>query len=310
MSTVVVTQTSQLSRLNRHSIWLAIRPKTLTAALVPLVVSASLVYALGFVIDWQVIFLAGGASFLIQIATNLLNDAIDFKKGADTAERIGPTRVTQSGLMSQNSVMLIGLFCLLGALLLGIPLFIKGGWPILVIGLFSLFLAYGYTGGPWPLAYKGFGDLFVILFFGVIAVTGLVYLQIDQWPLPAVIAGLQVGFLATVLIAVNNARDIEGDRRANKLTLAARWGVRFARFEILGLFVLAFALNFYWSFAFGWWFVWITLLAVPAAQSTLQIIFKNQPSAIYNQALVKAAKCHLLFGILLSIGMGTRLWFS
>jgi 1,4-dihydroxy-2-naphthoate octaprenyltransferase len=280
---------------------MAARPKTLTAAIVPLFVSSALVRALGFSLDVGVIVCAGAASVMIQIATNLLNDAIDFKKGADTHERLGPVRVTQSGLMSPRAVMIAGLLCLFAALLFGIPLLLKGGIPILLIGLVSLFLAYSYTGGPFPLAYLGLGDLFVILFFGIIAVSGLVYLHTGQWLFEALVAGLQVGFLATVLIAVNNARDIAGDVKANKKTLAVRFGIRFVRWEITLLFIFAQALNLYWIVQFQWWTVALTLLASPLMLKTVKIIWRENPSPVYNSALVVAAKCQLIFGIILAL---------
>lgn len=286
-----------------RSALLAVRPKTLTAALVPLVVSTALTHTLGRAVDWSVVGLAGMASFLIQIATNLFNDAIDFAKGADTEARIGPARVTQRGLISGRAVMNAAILCVAGALLCGVPLVVKGGVPILAIGIVSLVLAYAYTGGPHPLAYRGLGDLFVVLFFGIIAVSGLVYLHTGEWLISATVAGAQVGFLATVLLAINNARDIEGDRAAQKWTLPARFGITFARWEIALLFGGAYLLNLYWSSVYGWWSVWGTLLALPLVVSVMRLVWRTPPSPLYNEALGQAAKAHLLFGGLLAIGM-------
>ena len=290
------------SQLRFKNFILAIRPKTLTAAIVPLLVSSGLVLALGQPFDVSVLLCAGGASIFIQIATNLLNDAIDFKKGADTKDRIGPTRVTQSGLLEARQVMAMGFVCLAAAVVLGIPLLIKGGIPILLIGLVSVFLAYSYTGGPFPLAYLGLGDLFVILFFGIIAVSGLTYLHTGEWSMDGFVAGLQTGFLATTLIAVNNGRDIAGDKLANKKTLAVRFGSSFVRGEILILFILAMGLNLYWSLVHGWYWIWLSALALPKMRQTIYIVFKHPPSPVYNQALASAAQSHILFGVLLSLG--------
>ena len=291
-----------------NSVWLAIRPKTLTAAMAPLVASTALVCGLGYPVNWIVIICAGLCSLSIQIATNLINDAIDFKKGADTHERLGPVRVTQSGLMSSQHVMFTGILFLLFAMFCGIPLVAIGGKPIIAIGVVSIFLAYAYTGGPFPLAYLGLGDVFVVLFFGVIAVSGLVFLQTGNWLWESVVAGLQVGFLATVLIAVNNARDIVGDKLVHKRTLAVRWGVQFVRWEIALLFLSTLAMNIFWVWKHNWWGVWLTLLAIPTMVQVLNIVWRNSPSAVYNRALALSAKVHAMFTVLLSIGIFCSLY--
>ncbi len=193
--------------------WLfAFRFKTLTAAVVPIVVGTTLTMSLGYPTQTWITLCALLASLCIQIGTNLINDAMDFKKGADTHERIGPARITQSGKANFKSVMLLGVCFFLLALAFGIPLATKGGPPIVAIGLLSLLCGYAYTGGPYPLAYHGLGDLFVILFFGVIAVSGMTFLHTNEWHLEALVAGLQIGSLATILIAINNFRDSSGDR--------------------------------------------------------------------------------------------------
>jgi 1,4-dihydroxy-2-naphthoate octaprenyltransferase len=175
---------------------------------------------------------------LIQIATNFINDALDFKKGADTGERVGPLRVTAAGLLSADTVMQGAWVCLILAALCGIPLLYRGGWPMLLVGLASIVAAYAYTGGPYPLAYHGLGELFVILFFGFVAVGGTFYAHSLQLTRSALLAGFATGSLAAVLIVINNLRDIDSDRRSNKRTLAARFGERFARAEVV-FFALA-----------------------------------------------------------------------
>src|SRR5688572_15636363 len=126
-------------------------------------------------VRWGMFACALAGAVLIQTATNFINDALDFKKGADTSERLGPIRVTQAGLIGPSTVMRAAFICLFGAALCGIPLILRGGWPIVIIGLVSMVMAYAYTGGPYPLAYHGLGELFVILFFGLIAVGGTYY---------------------------------------------------------------------------------------------------------------------------------------
>ncbi len=202
---------------------LALRPKTLTAALVPVVVASALVIAEAHEFQLYLSVCALLSAMFIQIGTNFVNDAIDFKKGADDEKRIGPTRMTQSGRLSHRSVLMGGIICFFIAALFGIPLVIAGGWVIVMIGLISILCGYIYTGGPYPLAYVGLGDLFVIIFFGLVAVMGTFFLHAHSFSIGSIIAGLQVGMLSTVLIAVNNLRDSPLDKLVNKITLAVRF---------------------------------------------------------------------------------------
>lgn len=284
------------------ALFLSLRPKTLTAAIVPIAVGSALVVAMGEEFLWWVSFYALLASLFIQMATNLFNDVIDFKKGADSQSRIGPTRVTQKGLVPEKWVWFFAIFFLALALGVGVILVMRGGWPIFWIGLISLFLAYAYTGGPYPLAYKGLGDLFVFLFFGLIAVTGLVYLHTLSWPREAFIAGAQVGLLSTILIVVNNMRDAEEDKKVGKMTLAARFGLGFSRMEVLTLTVSAYLLLFYWLSESHTWAFFLPLVVLPMSVRLLLNLWRHPPSSIYNEFLARAAFQHLLFGISLSIG--------
>lgn len=284
--------------------FLALRPKTLTAALVPIGLASFLAHHEGFAVSKLVLFAALWSSFLIQIATNLFNDAIDFEKGADTKDRIGPTRITQSGQASARQVYLAAGACLFGALLGGIYLVAQGGWPIVLIGSCSLFLAYSYTGGPFPLAYLGLGDLFVILFFGVIAVMGLYFIYSLEWSLPALVLGLQAGFLATVLIAINNLRDWQGDKKVGKKTIPVRFGESVAKYEIYFLILAPFVFQIYWvQFLSRSYWAALPLLALPLALKVLNDIRTTAPSEKYNKYLAQAAGLHLLFGLLLMVGL-------
>ncbi|WP_232468788.1 1,4-dihydroxy-2-naphthoate octaprenyltransferase [Bdellovibrio bacteriovorus] len=284
------------------SILLAFRPKTLTAALVPCVAGTALVKAIGLSWDGWVLFYALMASFLIQIGTNLVNDAVDFKKGADTEKRIGPQRITQAGILTANQVMLLGSLCFALAVLCGVPLVLKGGWVIVAIGVASVLMGYSYTAGPFPLAYLGLGDLFVIIFFGLLAVTGIVFLNTGEWLTEAFVLGLQIGLHATVLIAINNLRDHGGDRLVNKKTLAVRFGVQFSRWEIAALAFLPFVLNLYWWFEGYKIAAIVSMFALPLAVKITKNVFATEPSPAYNKFLGQAAGLHLLFGLLIAIG--------
>lgn len=284
------------------SILLAFRPKTLTAALVPCLAGTALVKAIGLSWDGWVLFYALAASFLIQIGTNLVNDAVDFKKGADTEKRIGPQRITQAGILSANQVMMLGTLCFALAVLCGIPLVLKGGWVIVAIGVASVMMGYAYTAGPFPLAYLGLGDLFVILFFGLLAVSGIVYLNTGDWMSEAFVLGLQIGLHATALIAVNNLRDHQGDRLVNKKTLAVRFGVSFSRWEIAAMSFLPFLINIYWWFEGYKIPAIVSLFALPLAIKLTKNVFTTEPGPVYNKFLAQAAGLHLVFGLLIAIG--------
>lgn len=284
------------------SLVLTARPKTLSAAVVPVVVATALVHFEGAPITPWISWCALLSAICIQIGTNFVNDAIDFQKGADGETRLGDARAAQSGWFSASAVLAMGagFFCL--ALLLGIPLVWQGGWPIVVVGLISLAMGYAYTGGPYPLAYVGLGDLFVILFFGLVAVGGVYFLQTGTLSVGAVVAGLQVGMLATVLIAINNLRDLDQDELVGKKTFAVRVGPRWGRFEVLFLIMLSFGLNLYWLEQGALLAFLFPLLALPPAFKVVSTLLTTQASRQYNRLLALAAFVHMLFGVLISVG--------
>lgn len=239
-----------------RALLLATRPKTLPAAVVPVWCGCVLAWKLsGKWSPWLGVCTLLGA-LCIQIATNFFNDAIDAAKGADTERRIGPRRVTASGLLSRRTVMAGGAGFLVLTVAFGVPLFLAAGWPVLAIGVASMYLAYGYTGGPFPLAYRGMGELFVVLFFGLVAVTGTVFIQLREWRLEALLLGGQVGLLSAVLISINNLRDRVEDAGTGKRTLAVRWGPKVARILIWLEIKGAAVLGFMWVFVgLPWLFV-------------------------------------------------------
>lgn len=280
---------------------LAARPKTLSAAVVPVLMGSALAAHEPTAVSWRMFFAALVGAVLIQIATNFINDALDFKKGTDTAERLGPLRVTSAGLLSADAVMRGAWLCLAGAALCGIPLIYRGGWPLTIVGVLSILMAYAYTGGPYPLAYHGLGELFVMLFFGLIAVGGTFYAHSLQYTTSALLAGFAAGALATVLLVINNLRDVDGDRVSNKRTMAVRFGEGFARFEIV-FFALA-------PFVAVAWMAWIrsqygflvTLIALPLALMLIARSLRSKGVAL-NRCLALAGALQWAFGLLFVIG--------
>jgi 1,4-dihydroxy-2-naphthoate octaprenyltransferase len=289
----------------RHSItpWLlAARPKTLPISFIPMMIGTFLAWQSVATIDWRLACLALFCSFFIQIGTNLVNDALDFKKGTDTEERLGPKRITQSGLLSCKQVLQGGFLCFALALLLGIPLVIKGGVPLLILLFVSVICGYIYTGGPWPLAYHGMGELFVFLFYGLISVSTVYYLQTGYVGASCLLAGTQMGLLASVPIAINNLRDIIGDELAHKKTLAVRFGKQAARLEI-SLFILApYFIGFFWLGGNYKSAALLPLLSIPLAISNVKSICSVEPSSHYNAFLGKSVLTMGIFSLLLLAG--------
>lgn len=279
---------------------LAARPRTLGAAIIPVLAGAALAFAAG-ALDPVVTTLILACAILIQIATNYFNDAIDHAKGADTAERLGPVRATSAGLLSARAMMTGGSACLVLAAVLAVPLVLRGGWPILALGLLSLILAYAYTGGPFPLAYLGLGEIFVVLFFGIFAVAGTFFLNTLEISQGSVLAGLQIGLHSSVLLAVNNLRDLETDRAANKRTLAARFGLTFARRENALLVMAPFVFGILWLPLGYLWAFLLPLVTLPLAWWLARACLEAAPARETNQLLAQAAALHASFGLLLAL---------
>ncbi len=283
--------------------WLsAVRPITLTAAAIPVFTGSVLAYALTGLFSLPLFFFSIFCSFFIQVGTNLVNDALDFQKGVDREDRLGPLRVTQAGLLNFTQVLGTGVMCFVIALLLGIPLMIVGGFPIFLLILLSVLSGYFYTGGPYPLAYLGLGDFFVFLFFGILGTMGVYYIQAQAVSFASFVLGLQIGALATLLLAINNIRDSQGDRRAHKRTIAVRYGLHIAKMEITLLLLFPFVLNGIWvffSFPFATVFPFATF---PMGVWILLSIWRHEPSELYNRFLAQAALLHFFFGTLLAVG--------
>lgn len=245
-------------------IWtMAARPKTLPAAVAPVIAGTAVAIHEGGE-HWPTAILAMITALLLQIAANFANDALDFRRGADTADRLGPTRITASGLVTADAVIRATALVLGLAVLTGLPLVVRGGWPILVLGLAAIVCAVAYTGGPFPLAYLGLGEVFVFLFFGLAAVAGTVYIQTGELTALAVATSVPIGALAVAILIVNNLRDIHTDRQAGKRTIAVRLGERGTRREFALMLVIAgVAPVVFWGIGWLNWSVVLTIIWWP-----------------------------------------------
>ncbi len=300
-----MTQTASLSPMQ---VWLmAIRPRTLPAAVAPVLVGSALALRDDtFRLLPALAALAG--SLLLQIGVNLANDYFDYAKGVDTHDRQGPLRVTQSGLISPERVRM-GMAVVFGlAALIGVYLIIAGGWPILVIGVASILSALAYSGGPFPLASHGLGDLFVFIFFGLAAVCGTYYVQALALPVGVILAAVPVGLLITAILVVNNTRDIESDARAGKRTLAVMLGERGARAEYAILLAAAYLVPIVlWLSGGATLWALLPLLSLPLAVSLAQGLYRAPGGPAMNALLARTAQLALVFSILFSIGLALRL---
>ena len=279
------------------------RPKTLWAAVSPVLIGTALaIDGGGFHL---LIFLATlTAALLIQIGTNLSNDYFDYIKGADTEERTGPVRATQAGLVSPVAMMRASVGVFGGAALLGLYLIFQGGWPIMVVGVLSILSGILYTAGPFPLGYVGLGDVFVLLFFGPVAVGGTYYLQTHSINRIAVLAGLGPGLISTAILAVNNLRDRLTDKTAGKKTLVVRLGRSFGIFEYIACVLIASLLPVFLCWITkGHYGCLISLFALyPAGRSIYAVYSKGDDPGTCNQVLEDTGKFLLLFSVLFSVG--------
>jgi 1,4-dihydroxy-2-naphthoate octaprenyltransferase len=287
----------------------AARPKTLGAAVATVLVVTVIGWRFGG--EWHP-WLAACTLFsciALQVATNWFNDAIDFVKGSDTAARLGPRRITASGVVTPKQVLTAACWMLVAATTLSVPLFLARGWPILAIGIPSLYFCYGYTGGPAPLAYRGMGELFVILFFGLVAVTGSAFVQSGQWHIEALVAGLQIGCLSTVLIAINNLRDVEEDTKSNKRTLAVRFGTTFAKWEVTGLVIVGCLMSLYWLPFYQGAVSALIFPAVVIGMFAWQIVRRvwSLPKEKLNTLLATAAKLLLVISATLCLALTMKM---
>lgn len=289
---------------NTFKIWIdASRPKTLAAAFTPVLVGAA--------IAWQheafnifATTIAFICAFLIQIGTNFANDYFDFIKGADTEERIGFTRATSAGLVSPKSMLIATIISMLLAFLFGLYLVWIGGWIILLIGILSLLFGVLYTGGPYPLGYNGLGDIFVFIFFGIIAVMGTYYINALVWSEASFWASLAVGALCTNILVINNLRDVVQDAKVGKRTLGVLFGDTALKIEYTVMLLLAFAIppHFFVKLGFNS-FIFFPFILLPIAIYLAKKVWIEKDKTKLNKVLEHTAQFMALFGILFTIGI-------
>jgi 1,4-dihydroxy-2-naphthoate octaprenyltransferase len=282
---------------------LAARPATLLVGLVPVLVGTALAAGQGRH-RWGPAAAALWGSVFLQIGSNLANDVFDHEKGADTEARLGPMRATQAGLLTPRQVKTGMVLSFALAFAAGIYLTAVAGWPIVGIGLCSIAAAVAYTGGPYPLGYNGLGEVFVFLFFGLVAVPGTVFVQAGTVLPAAWLAAIPVGSLASAVLVVNNVRDHETDRVAGKRTLAVRFGRSFG----VGMYLAFLLLS--WVSPVGLWALglarpWalLPLLTAPLGLRLWSILRSERSGPVLNQCLVGTARLLFLFGLLFAAGL-------
>ncbi|MDX1642117.1 MAG: 1,4-dihydroxy-2-naphthoate polyprenyltransferase [Balneolaceae bacterium] len=289
---------------SKFIIWLrAARPQTLAASIVPIMVGSSLAWDNHqFRIDTTLVALV--CALLIQVGTNFANDYYDFVKGADTDERIGFERATALGLVSPRAMLTATISTMALAFVIGLYLVWVGGWVILIIGILSLLFGILYTGGPFPLGYNGLGDLFVFIFFGIIAVTGTYYVNALEWSELSLLASLPVGALCVNILVVNNLRDIHQDKISGKKTLGVLFGEDMLKIEYLTLLFLAFLIPviFYHFYDYAIWIV-LPYLSLPLGWKLVKQIWYHDDKRELNKTLERTAQFMILFGLLFSLGI-------
>jgi 1,4-dihydroxy-2-naphthoate octaprenyltransferase len=284
-------------------VWLlAARPKTLPAGIVPVLVAGVIAYGDG---GFHLLSLLAAlfGSIMIQIGTNYANDLFDYKKQTDTSERIGPMRVTQAELATprQTAIATVIVFAL--AFLAGIYLVSRGGWPVVIIGLSSILCGVLYTAGPLALGYIGIADIFVLFFFGPVALGGTYYVQTLEISWPIIIAGLPFGMISVAILVVNNLRDINTDQKGGKRTLAVRYGRTFARNQylimLLGAALIPIAMTIS---GHAGTFLPLAALYLIFAFSPIRIVFTITDGETLNHTLAATGRLLIIYGILFSIG--------
>ena len=288
---------------SKPKIWaLSARPKTLLAAVGPVTMGAAMALDEGE-INAVILVITLAAAVLIQIGTNLANDYYDFMKGADTEHRIGPTRATSAGLVSPAEMKKAFLIAFGLAIVLGFFLVLKGRTPILIIGIVSIICGGLYTAGPFPLGYLGLGELFVLIFFGPVAVGGTYYLQRADITPQVLIAGMAPGLLASAILVVNNLRDISGDKTAGKKTLIVRFGYNFGVAEYLFCVITACLIPVYLCVSYDSnYFCMLSLLTLIAAWWPMKTVCSKPTAQQLNKVLAQTAVLLIIFSILFSLG--------
>lgn len=282
--------------------WIAAaRLRTLPAAVVPVIVGTACAAASGR-IAWGPALAALGGALAIQIGTNFANDVFDAERGADGPDRIGPVRAVSAGLITARAMKRAMIAAFGVATVMGAYLAVVAGWPVVAIGVASIVSGIAYTGGPWPLGYHGLGDLFVLVFFGFVAVCGTAFVQLGGVPCLAIAAAAPVGALATAILVVNNVRDRATDVRAGKRTLAVRFGRRAALAEYAALLALAYAVPLGLALTGRPW-AGLPLASAPLALVRLRAVVAATDGPAFNHCLAATAQLLLLHGGLFAAGL-------
>jgi len=281
---------------------LAIRPKTLPAAIAPVLIGTAMAMGDG-VVHWPAALACLMGALFIQIGTNLSNDYFDFKKGADTKDRQGPIRVTQAGLIPPQRVLLAAVVFFVLAVFVSVYLIHRAGLVILLIAIVSVLSGIFYTAGSRPLGYMGLGELFVFIFFGPVAVGGTYFVQALDINLAVIVAGCGPGFLSCAILAVNNLRDMDGDRLVGKMTLAVQYGRSFAISEYL-FFILAATITPFVVFLIthDHWSMTIASIIGFVAIDTVKTVMTSTEAFYFNYALAQTGRWLLLYSMLFSLG--------
>lgn len=282
--------------------WIAVRPRTLSISATPVLVGTALAVAEGATANGLAMLAALCCAVLIQAGTNLHNDAADFESGNDQPDRVGPRRVTAEGWANAASVRRAATLSSALAFILGIYLVAVGGWPILVAGLASLIAGWAYSGGPRPISHSSLGELFVLLFFGLVAVAGSHWLQLGAWSPDALLAGLVVGLPAAAVLLINNYRDLETDLRGGRRTLASVLGRKHSRLLYVALMLLPFAVLPRLSLH-GLQGAWLGFLALPLSLSLIRRLLRDPSGVELNSLLAGTAQTGFALGLALSIGV-------
>ncbi len=296
-------QTSAVKNLSKTESWiLASRPKTLLAAIVPVLIGSVLAVNVGkYHLAASIIALI--CSIFIQIGTNFVNDLYDFLAGSDSKNRLGPQRALSSGLITVTEMKWAIFITFFTTLLLGMYLVYLAGWVIFLVGILSIFAGIAYTAGPYPLAYNGLGDIFVFIFFGFVGTVGTYFVQALEINSFVVWASIPVGALITNILVVNNYRDVDEDKMHGKNTLAVKFGRKFTRLQYLSFMILSYAILIIVYFTYKQsYYIFLPLLSFPLAVKLIKMIYTLQGTEL-NKTLELTAKLSAIYGLLFAIGI-------
>lgn len=287
---------------NKFQAWMtAIRARTIPIPTIQVLTGTALAYSLGG-INWLVLLFTWLIAVLITLGTNLINDVFDFEKGGDQPKRAGHVKMITAGMISKHAMFIAGISFFALAILLSVPLAMYAGWGVFFLVVVSAIIGYCYTGGPYPLSYLGLSEIFILVFYGFICVGAAFYLQRGYATDALLLCAFQMGLLAILPNALNNFRDMHDDEKVNKLTVAVRFGEKFARLEIVILTILPFVLNFYWL---SWGYTeagFLPLLFFPIALYFVHSVWKTPSGPRLNPYFPLSVFIHFGFGLLLCIG--------